>query len=235
MRLRPIEGFVLALGTTLLAACGSGGEGTASLDTEEQKASYGIGRNIGQQLAPAEGRLDMAAFSQGVRDAMAGREAALSDEEIQTALQAFSASVQQAETERREQEATANREEGEAYLASNAEREGVVTTESGLQYEVLTEGTGPRPSPEDQVRIHYEGKLIDGTVFDSSLERGEPAVFPVQGVIDGFTEALLLMPVGSKYRVVIPSDLAYGPQPRPGGPIGPDETLIFEIELLGIE
>lgn len=237
MRRRSLYAAALTSLTVPLAACGPGGDGGGSaLETGDEKASYGIGINIGRQLQAAEGRLDHDAFQRGVQDAMAGRDPALPAEEIDAALQAFSASIQQADAERREQDAAANRAEGEAYLAENGAREDVVTTESGLQYEVLEEGTGPRPGLDDQVTIHYEGTLVDGRVFDSSVERGEPVTFAVSGVIDGFTEALQLMPVGSKYRVVIPSDLAYGPQGgQQGSMIGPDATLIFEIELLGIE
>lgn len=133
---------------------------------------------------------------------------------------------------RMEEEGAANREAGEAYLAENGAREGVTTTESGLQYEVLEEGDGPSPGPDDQVRIHYRGTLPDGTEFDSSYD-GEPVVFGVGGVIPGFSEGLQLMEVGSSYRFVIPSDIAYGPQGS-GGVIGPDATLIFEVELFEI-
>jgi FKBP-type peptidyl-prolyl cis-trans isomerase len=120
-------------------------------------------------------------------------------------------------------------------MEENAQQEGVTTTESGLQYEVVEPGDGPTPGPQDRVRVHYRGTLIDGTEFDSSYERGEPAVFGLDGVIPGFSEGLQLMEVGSTYRFVIPGDLAYGPQGGGGGTIGPDETLVFEVELLGIE
>jgi len=234
--MRPSAQAALVLTLPLLSACGSGSAADVSLESGEQKASYGIGLNIGRQLEAAEGRLDHQAFLRGVQDAMAGRDPSLPEAEIQEALQAFSAAIQEAEAQRTEQEATENSAAGEAYLEENAGRAGVVTTASGLQYEVLTAGSGPRPGPADRVRIHYEGKLVDGRVFDSSLERGEPATFSVGGVIAGFTEALQLMPVGSKYRVVIPGDLAYGPQGgRPGSIIGPNATLIFELELLAIE
>ena len=139
------------------------------------------------------------------------------------------------EAQQAEQTAAAekNKTEGETYMAENGAKDGVVTTESGLQYEVLREGDGPRPTADDQVSVNYKGTLIDGTQFDSSYDRGEPVVFQVGGVIAGFSEALLLMPVGSQFRVVIPGDLAYGPQGA-GGEIGPNATLIFEIELLDI-
>jgi FKBP-type peptidyl-prolyl cis-trans isomerase FklB len=230
MRLRA-SGALLAA-TLLLSGCGSG-YGPANLDTDSQKASYGIGRQMGQNLRPAEGRLDMAAFLKGLEDAMAGAESAVPESEVQTALQAFSEAVMEEQQAEREATATRNQEEGEAYLAENGAKEGVVTTESGLQYEVLREGEGPLPAADSQVSIHYRGTLLDGTQFDSSYDRGEPAVFGVGGVIAGFGEALQLMPVGSHYRVTIPGDLAYGPGGS-GQMIGPNATLIFEIELLEI-
>ena len=222
------------LGAALvLSACGGTGSGNAALDTDDQKASYGIGLDMGRNLAPAKGRLDMAAFTKGVEDAMAGVDPALDQDEIQTALQAFSQSIMEAQQAEQSAASERNKAEGEAFLAENGAKEGVTTTESGLQYEVLRQGDGPRPTADDQVRINYKGTLIDGTQFDSSYDRGEPAVFGVGGVISGFSEALQLMPVGSHFRVVIPSDLAYGPQGT-GGDIGPNATLIFEIELLDI-
>ena len=218
--------------TLLLSACGSG-TGSSSLDTDDQKASYGIGMDVGSNLLPAKGRLDLAAFRQGLEDALAEREGAVPEEELQTALQAFSAAVMEEQQQKQEEAGTKNLEEGEAYLAENGAKEGVTTTESGLQYEVLREGEGPTPTATDRVSIHYKGSLIDGKEFDSSYDRGEPAVFGVGGVIPGFSEALQLMGVGGHYRVVIPGDLAYGPNGS-GPDIGPNATLIFEIELLEI-
>jgi len=216
----------------VVSACESAA--SASLDTDEQKASYAIGRDMGNYLKPSQGRLDMDAFVRGVEDALAGSEAALPDEELQGALQRFSQAIEQDQQREREEQAGKNTEAGEAYLAENAAREGVQTTASGLQYEVLAEGAGPRPTAEDRVTIHYKGTLIDGTEFDSSYGRGQPATFGVSGVIPGFSEGLQLMPVGSKYRFVIPGDLAYGPQGT-GDKIGPDATLVFEVELLEIQ
>lgn len=222
----------MALSVLAAAACQSQG-GTPSLDTENQKASYGIGLQMGGQLAPAESRLDMDAFMAGIRDGIAQSDPAIPQAEIQTALQAFSEAVNTEMTERRSAEAEANAAEGEAFLAENSQREGVMTTESGLQYEVIQEGDGASPGPEDQVTIHYRGTLIDGTQFDSSYDRGEPATFGVTGVIPGFSEGLQLMTVGSQYKFYIPGPLAYGPQGS-GNVIGPNETLIFEVELLEI-
>ncbi len=219
---------------TLLAACTPPDGGRpASLDSDASKASYAIGRDMGTNLAPARGRLDEDAFLRGLREAMAEEEAALPQEELRAALQAFSQQIQEEQQAEREADAQANQEEGAAYLAENEQRAEVEVTESGLQYEVLEEGDGPRPQAGDQVTINYRGTLIDGTEFDSSYERGEPATFGVGQVIPGFSEALQLMPVGSTFRVVIPGDLGYGMQGA-GQDIGPNETLIFEIELLEI-
>jgi len=231
MRIRHSAALLGAI--LLLPACSGPNLDNAALDTDDQKASYGIGLDMGRSLAPAKGRLDMAAFAKGVQDAINGVDPALEQDVIQTALQTFSQSIMEAQQAEQAAAGEKNKAEGEAYLAENGAREGVITTESGLQYEILREGDGPRPTADDQVSINYKGTLIDGTQFDSSYDRGEPAVFSVGGVIAGFGEALQLMPVGSHFRVVIPGDLAYGPQGA-GGDIGPNATLIFEIEMLDI-
>ncbi len=225
-------GSLLLLSALALGACGPTG-GTPSLDTEDQKASYGIGLQMGGQLAPAESHIDMDAFLAGIRDGMAGNEPAVPQADLQTALQSLTQRVNEEEMDRRAAAGEANAAEGETFLAENAQKEGVKVTDSGLQYEVLEEGDGPKPGPEDDVTIQYKGTLIDGTQFDSSYDRGEPATFNVGGVIQGFSEGLQLMSVGSKYRFFIPSDLAYGPAGS-GRNIGPNATLIFEVELLGI-
>jgi len=216
----------------ILSACGGTGSSNAALDTDDQKASYGIGLDMGRSLEPAKGRIDMPAFMKGVNDALAGAEPALEQEAIQAALQAFSQSIMEAEQAEQAAAGEGNKAAGEAYLATNGAREGVTTTESGLQYEVIRMGDGPRPTATDNVKVHYKGTLIDGTEFDSSYG-GEPAVFNVGGVVPGFGEAVQVMPAGSQFRFVIPSDLAYGPQGT-GGDIGPNATLVFEIELLEI-
>jgi FKBP-type peptidyl-prolyl cis-trans isomerase FkpA len=227
-------GAVLLSATVVGTACSAPDApsgGSASLETNDQKASYGIGLNMGAQLEPAADRIDLAALMLGLEDAMKGNEAAIPDSEMQAIMMQFGQEVEAAMNAERDQEAQDNAIAGEAYLAQNGRKAGVTTTASGLQYEVLRQGDGPRPTANQQVRLHYRGTLIDGTEFDSSYG-GEPAVFSTGGLIRGFSEALLLMPVGSQYRIVIPSDIGYGP--TGGGPIGPNETLIFEIELLGI-
>ena len=230
--MRRIIAVTLVLPLLALGAC-QGQAGAPSLTTEDQKASYGIGHQMGEQIQAAESRLDLDAFMAGVRDGIAGRELAVPEEEIQAALTALGEAIQEEEIRRHTDEADKNAVEGATFLAENQAKEGVQVTESGLQYEVLREGDGPSPNADDMVSVHYRGTLIDGTQFDSSYDRGEPAEFGVGGVISGFAEALQLMSVGSHYRVFIPSELGYGPQGS-GGVIGPNATLIFEIELLDI-
>ena len=217
------------------AGCSSQGDlsfDSAPLETNDQKASYGIGLNVGTQIIDTEARLDRAAFMRGLEDALRNDEPAVPRSELESVLQAFAGEIEAAAVAERETAGATNAAEGSSYQAENAGREEVTTTESGLQYEVLRAGDGPRPEADDLVRLHYRGTLIDGTEFDASYG-GDPAEFGVGGVIPGFSEALQLMPVGSHYRVVIPSELGYGP--RGSGPlIGPNATLIFEIELLGI-
>jgi len=227
-------GVALASMALAIAGCSDGGAapgGEAALESNDQKASYGIGLNMGSQLEPAAERIDRAALMRGIEDALQGNDPAIPQDELQSILMSFGQEIEAAASAERDSLAEVNAVEGEAFLAENARKEGVTTTDSGLQYEVIEQGDGERPTRDDQVQVHYRGTLIDGTEFDSSYG-GDPAVFSVGGVIPGFTEALLLMPVGSHYRIVIPSDLAYGP--RGSGPIGPNATLIFDLELVGI-
>jgi len=203
----------------------------AQLDTDAKRAGYGMGVNIGSTLA-GQGLLqdlDLDAMIMGIRDSITG-ELQISEEEIMGALQALQAK-KQAEAE---EAVAAQAQAGRDFLAQNSSRSGVSTTASGLQYEVITKGTGgAKPKETDTVNVHYHGTLIDGVVFDSSVERNEPISFPLNGVIPGWTEGLQLMGVGDKFRFFIPSDLAYGDSGA--GPIPPNSTLIFEVELLGIE
>ena len=186
--------------------------------------------------------VDSQALARGIMDAISGSKPLLSDQELQQTMMAFQQELQARQRGMAAKQAEAskavgekNQKEGAAFLAENAKKPGVKTLPSGLQYKVVKEGTGPMPKATDQVKTHYRGTLIDGTVFDSSYKRGEPATFGVSDVIAGWTEALQLMKVGSRWQLFIPGDLAYGANPRPGGPIGPNATLLFEIELLGIE
>ena len=198
--------------------------------TVEQQARYGIGRQIGDQVVsnPFEG-LDANAVAQGVMDALNGNEYAVEVEDLRAAFGVINERMQAQQAEQAK-EASA---EGQKFLDENAKRDEVTVTESGLQYEVLTTGEGEKPTAASTVRTHYHGTLIDGTVFDSSYDRGQPAEFPVGGVIAGWTEALQMMTVGSKWRLAIPYQLAYGEQGA-GGAIGPFQTLVFDVELLEI-
>lgn len=196
----------------------------------EQRVSYGIGRQMGEQLAanPFDG-IDAAAVAAGVVDALSGKQSAVAHADLEAAFGAISQRMQAKEAEKAKVLAA----EGETFLAENAGREGVTVTASGLQYEIITAGTGAKPTASSRVKTHYHGTLIDGTVFDSSYNRGQPIDFAVSGVIAGWTEALQLMPVGSKWRLYIPYHLAYGERGA-GSSIGPYSALIFDVELLEI-
>ena len=200
-----------------------------NLSTDETRVSYGIGRQLGDQLRenPPPG-ISLDAVIAGIRDAFSGAESRV-DGQAMNASFAVIRERMQAEAQRKAEAAAG---EGKAFLAKNSQREGVTTLASGLQYEVLTAGEGAKPGADDQVRTHYHGTLIDGTVFDSSYQRGQPAEFPVGGVIAGWTEALQLMEVGSKWRLYVPSELAYGAQGV--GSIPPHSVLVFDVELLAV-
>ena len=198
-----------------------------ALETDQDKISYSLGLMIGERVLKQYEELDYELLIEAMKAQHAGEETAMTMEEAGMTLQA------QQEAAAAEASAAAA-EASDAYLSENAAQEGVQVTDSGLQYEMLEEGDGPKPSLDDTVSVHYVGTLIDGTEFDSSVARGEPATFPLKGVIPGWTEGLQLMNVGSKYRFAIPADLAYGENAPPGSAIGPNETLLFEVELLEI-
>ncbi|KKA45115.1 MULTISPECIES: FKBP-type peptidyl-prolyl cis-trans isomerase [unclassified Salinivibrio] len=200
------------------------------LETVEQKASYGIGLQMGQQLAGSglEG-LHVDAIAKGISTALAGQMPEIEIDDINNALRELHTKAEEV----RQEAAKAQAAEGDAFLADNAKREGVTVTDSGLQYEVLVQGDGEIPTSDKQVRVHYHGQLIDGSVFDSSVTRGEPVEFPVTGVIKGWIEALQMMPVGSKWKLYVPQDLAYGERGA-GAAIPPFAALVFEVELLDI-
>ena len=202
-----------------------------TIKTDADKVSYGIGLQMGQQVkSQTFPDFSLEALFIGLGDVFNNEPLRFPEDEMQAAFSAINQQVQaEAATA-----AEGNKAAGQAFLAENAKKDGVISTESGLQYEIITEGTGPKPSQNDTVITHYHGSLTDGTVFDSSVDRGEPAQFPVNGVIQGWIEALQLMPVGSKWRLTIPSDLAYGDQGS-APVIGPGATLIFDIELLEIK
>jgi FKBP-type peptidyl-prolyl cis-trans isomerase FklB len=205
-----------------------------ALKTDKDKTSYAIGLNIGKGLHRDSVDVDPNILLQGLKDALAGGKTLLTDDEAKAAMTALQNDVRKKQEERMQQAGETNKKEGDAFLAANKTKEGVVTLPSGLQYKILKEGTGPKPSASDTVVCNYKGTLLNNTEFDSSYKRGQPATFPVGKVIKGWTEALQLMPVGSKWQLFIPSELAYGP--RGAGPdIGPNATLVFEVELLSIQ
>jgi len=210
----------------------------SALTTKKEKFSYALGMNIGTgvgaNLKKQSVEVDPALVSQGVQDAMTGAKTLLTQEEAQTVLTDMQNEVRKEQQEKMQQAGAKNKTEGEAFLAANKSKEGVVTLPDGLQYKILTAGTGPKPAASDSVVCNYRGTLINGTEFDSSYKRGQPATFGVDKVIKGWTEALQLMPVGSKWQLVIPSSLAYGERGA-GADIGPNATLIFEVELLSIQ
>ena len=200
---------------------------SVNLITELDSVSYSLGVNIGENIKKQFENINLDNFEAGIKDVLEKElEAKISDNQAQAIINSYFSKKQKKESE-------SMIEEGANYLQENAKREGVTTLPSGLQYEIISEGTGPKPTLEDNVTTHYHGTLIDGTVFDSSVDRGEPASFPVGGVIKGWTEALQLMSVGSKWKLYVPYDLAYGERGA-GAQIGPYSTLIFEVELISI-
>ncbi len=200
---------------------------------EDDKAAYSIGFFTGKSNVQHLDTLNVDAYVAGFRDAYAKKQPVMSEDEMKAVLDAFKQKLAAAAYAKAQQEAESNKAKSAAYLAENGKKQGVTTTASGLQYEVLTQGSGAKPKPTDVVKVHYHGTLIDGSVFDSSVQRGEPAVFQLDQVITGWTEALQLMPTGSKYRLTLPADLAYGEQGA--GPIPANAVLVFEVELLSIE
>ena len=204
------------------------------LDTEQQQLSYILGLDVGESLQNLEIDIDIELLSLGIDHALSGEERLLSAEQAQTVRDAFIQRMQALAQQQAFEQIQANLQLGEEFMADNAQRDGVQVTESGLQYEVLQAADGDKPNAEDTVTVHYRGTLIDGTEFDSSYNRGQPARFPLNGVIPGWTEGLQLMPVGSTYRFVIPPALAYGEQGA-GQVIAPNSTLVFEVELLAID
>lgn len=210
----------------------------AALTTTKDKFSYALGMQVGTglggNLRKQSVEFDPNLLVQGLKDALTGSKTRLTIEEAQAVLQQVQADVHKKQLEEAQKAGAANKKEGDAFLAANKSKEGVVTLPSGLQYKILTAGTGAKPTATDSVVCNYRGTLINGTEFDSSYKRNQPATFPVNGVIKGWTEALQLMPVGSKWQLFVPSDLAYGERGA-GAEIGPDATLIFEVELLSIK
>lgn len=203
------------------------------LKDNKDKVSYSIGTDIASTLKKQEIEINPEAFFQGIRDGLSGNKPVLAPEEMQAVMQAFQQEMMAKMAKKRQDTANANKAASEKFLAENKTKEGVKTTASGLEYKVISEGKGEKPKATDTVSVHYRGTTIDGKEFDSSYKRNEPAEFPLNGVIPGWTEGVQLMTVGSKYQFFIPSTLAYGEQAPPE--IGPNQALIFEVELLGIK
>ncbi len=229
--------IMAALVFSLSSMTSAGGEKKAAkeeLKTSSEKLSYALGLEIGSSLKEIQPKIDLTIFARGVGDILEGKDLLLTSQQVAEVKKDFLKKMQEERARQGKVLAEKNRKEGEAFLSGNKKKKKVITTASGLQYIVLREGDGPVPKATDRVKVNYRGTLIDGTEFDSSYKRGQPAAFPVKGVIPGWTEALQLMKVGSKYRLFIPANLAYGTRGA-GRQIGPDATLIFEIELLEIE
>jgi FKBP-type peptidyl-prolyl cis-trans isomerase FklB len=224
--------WVAAVAALFLAG-NAGAADAPKLTDQKDKVSYSIGMDIGNNLKRQSIEIDPGLLIRGVKDAMSGGETLLTGEEARETLTALQKDLMKKAQERRNQAAANNKKEGEAFLAENKKKEGVVTLPSGLQYKVVTPGDGPSPKETDTVETNYRGTLIDGTEFDSSYKRGQAAVFPVKGVIRGWTEALQLMKVGGKWQLFVPPELAYGEKGT--GPIGPNMTLIFDVELMSIK
>jgi FKBP-type peptidyl-prolyl cis-trans isomerase FklB len=204
------------------------------LTTDKDKLSYAIGMNIGTTLHRQSLDIDPKVMARGIADTLAGGTTLLTDEQAKAVLEQLQEKMQSEQAAKIQAAAETNKKEGDAYLAANQAKEGVVTLPSGLQYKILRAGTGPKPALTDTVICNYQGTLIDGKVFDSSYQRGQPVTIPVNKVIKGFTEALQLMPVGSKWELVVPPSLAYG-ENGAGADIGPNATIIFDVELLSIQ
>lgn len=232
--------WILGLGiaTLALTACNKMGTSGSSRDlkTQKDKVSYGIGMDIGrsfkQQSLDAKD-VDLTKVMAGIEDVLAGTKSALTDQELNQAMMAFQQQMMAKHDSLSRIKGEANQKAGEEFLAKNAKEPGIVTLPDGLQYQILKAGNGKKPDSTSTVTVHYRGTLVDGTEFDSSISRGQPATFPVKGVIKGWTEALQLMPAGSKWKIFLPPSLAYGPNGA-GDKIGPNATLIFEVELISV-
>lgn len=203
--------------------------------SEKEKISYSIGMDIGNNMKKQSIDIDPDTLAKGLKDSFSGGKTLLTEEEARETLNAFRNQMMAKQQEQVKAAGEKNKKEGEAFLAANKKKEGVKTTPSGLQYKIVKDGTGKTPKATDTVTVNYRGKLIDGTEFDSSYKRGQPATFPVNGVIKGWTEALQMMKEGAQWELFIPSDLAYGERGAPGGSIGPNSVLIFDVELISIK
>lgn len=226
--------LVASMAVLFMASGCTAQEKKPALNTLKDKVSYGIGLNIGKDFKEQEIDVDVNLLARGIRDSIAGTEPALTDEQMREAFEEFQKEIVAKQEAKSKAAAEKNLKDGDAFMAENGKKEGVVTLPSGLQYKVIEEGSGKSPTATDTVTVNYRGTLVDGSEFDSSYKRGEPATFPVGGVIPGWTEALQLMKEGAKWQVVIPPALAYGE--RGAAPvIGPNSTLVFEVELIKVQ
>jgi FKBP-type peptidyl-prolyl cis-trans isomerase FklB len=220
--------------STLFLAVQVYGEEQISLKDNKDKVSYAIGLDVGNAMKKQSIDINTDIFMRGLKDALSGGKKLMSDDEIRETMTAFSHEMADKQKEAMKKLSEKNKHDSDAFLAENKKKEGIKTLESGLQYKVITEGTGKTPKATDTVTVNYRGTLIDGTEFDSSYKRGQPATFPVNGVIPGWTEALQLMKEGAKWQLFIPSALAYGDKGA-GAVIGPNATLIFDVELISVK
>ena len=223
----------MAFLVVVIPAAQVGGEETIALKTQKDKVSYGIGVSTARNFKHQGVEVDLDIAVRGLRDELSGKKLLMSEEELRTTLNEYQKELRQKYAMAMRKAADANKKEGEAFLAENKKKEGVVTLPSGLQYKILKEGNGKKPTEADTVECRYRGTFINGTEFDSTNRTGQPAIFKVTGIIPGWREALKIMPVGSKWQLFIPPQLAYGE--RGSGPIGPNATLIFDLELLAIK
>ena len=229
-----IAGFAVGRAQETTPPAGQPGGAAPQFKTLDEQASYAIGLDIGKSMLADGANLNAELVARGLLDSMKKQKPLLTDEQAQAVMTAYAKHMQAKEAAKVKPIADKNLKDGQEFLAANKKKEGVKTTETGLQYTVVKEGTGASPKATDTVRVHYHGTLLDGTVFDSSVDRKEPAEFPVNRVIPGWTEALQKMKVGGKWKLFIPADLAYGERGTPGGPIKPNQVLIFDVELLAI-
>ena len=223
---------VIALCSIFIAAAAYGEE--ISLKDSKDKVSYAIGLDVGNAMKKQSIDINTDIFMRGVKDALSDGKKLMTDEEVRETMTAFSREMAEKQKEKMKKLGEKNKQEGDVFLAENKKKEGVKTLPSGLQYKVITEGSGKTPTASDTVTVNYRGTLIDGTEFDSSYKRGQPATFPVNGVIKGWTEALQLMKEGAKWQIFIPSDLAYGDKGA-GNVIGPNAVLVFDVELISVK
>ncbi|MDD5757908.1 MAG: FKBP-type peptidyl-prolyl cis-trans isomerase [Desulfobulbaceae bacterium] len=225
---------VMIFGMMLMASTAMAAE-KLELKSAKEKVSYAIGMDMAGSLKRSQIEVDPDILGKAIKDVLTDQKSLMTEEEVKTTLQSLQKEMQEKQQAKMKAEAETNKKAGEAFLAENKKKEGVKTTASGLQYQVITAGKGKSPKETDTVSVQYKGTLIDGSEFDSSYKRGEAATFPVNGVIKGWTEALQLMKEGDKWKLFIPSALAYGEAGTQGGPIGPNAVLIFEVELVSVK